>query len=164
MGEAEPGLIGLRGLRQQQMALRLARQVHPRAQLGTDRINAMPKIAATLESNPTPATSRPKPARKPRAQNASPIVSLPVAPRKEKRGAFPTKPLLAGVGIGAALALTAVALASRPAKSVYGLQRPTLAGALTNTAVAFLSRFVVRKAFATAAHHGARRLASAWPL
>ena len=88
-----------------------------------------------------------------------------MAPKNSERSHFPTKPLLVGVGIGAALALTAVALGSRPAKSPYiGPRAPTVAGALTKTAVVFLARIVARKALVAAANQGARRLAGAWTL
>jgi hypothetical protein len=82
-----------------------------------------------------------------------------------RSGAFPTKPLLVGVGIGAALALTAVALGSRPAKGTYfSSTPPTAARAFAKTAALLLARIVARKALAAAANQGARRLASAWPL
>ncbi|MEI9949365.1 MAG: hypothetical protein WDO74_10380 [Pseudomonadota bacterium] len=121
--------------------------------------------SATLASNPDSAIARPKRARKPRAPNDGPSDSLTLAPNGAPSGGFPTKPLLVGVGIGAALALTAVALGSRPAKPGYfGSRQTTVAGAFTNTALALLARIVARKALAAAANQGARKLASAWPL
>ena len=75
------------------------------------------------------------------------------------------KPVLFGMGIGAALALTAVALGSRPTRSAYfGLQPPSVARALTKTACVYLARVVARRALSAAADQGARRLARAWPL
>ena len=121
----------------------------------------MSKSAATHESLPTPAPSPAKRARKSREKNA-PIARAPSgAPASE----FPTKPLLVGIGIGAALALGAVALGSRPNKSSYFGSKPeTVAGALTKTATLFLARIVARKALAVAANQGVRKLTSAWPL
>jgi len=73
--------------------------------------------------------------------------------------------LLVGVGIGAALALTAVALASRPARAqTFGPRQATVAGAAAKTAAALLARVLVRKALAAATRQGARKLAGAWPL
>jgi len=119
----------------------------------------MSKSATTVEppEHSAPRAKRDR-ARKSRAQPA-PTDSVALA------RAFPTKPLLIGAGIGAALALTAVALGSRPSRSSYlGVRPPTLAGALTKTAVALLARMVARKALAAAANQGARKLANAWPL
>ncbi|MEI9939540.1 MAG: hypothetical protein WDO69_20155 [Pseudomonadota bacterium] len=126
----------------------------------------MSKSAAVVDSNANPGTSRAKQARKPRVQqNRGSRASLALAPNEVQPSAFPAKPLLIGVGLGAALALTAVALGSRPAKSSsFGSRPPTIAGAFTKTAVVVLARIVARRALAAAAKQGARKLASAWPL
>jgi hypothetical protein len=71
--------------------------------------------------------------------------------------------LLVGIGIGAALTLAAVALGSRPAKASYfSAHRPTVAGVFAKTATLLLARTLVRKALATAARQGVRKLAGAW--
>ena len=122
----------------------------------------MSKSAATLESRPE--TARVKRARKSRADHSeqSPELAVVDAPASKR---FPTKPLLVGVGIGAALAFTVVALGSRPSwRSYLGGTPPSVAGAFTKTAVVLLARMVARKALAAAANQGARKLASAWPL
>lgn len=125
----------------------------------------MSKSAATFESLPTPAPSPAKRARKSRVKNARSTDSVARAPSGVPASEFPTKPLLVGIGIGAALALGAVALGSRPNKSSYFGSKPeTVAGALTKTATLLLARIVARKALAVAANQGVRKLASAWPL
>ena len=124
----------------------------------------MPK-SAIVEPNPGSAIDRPKRSRKARVRNADPSESQAIARQGIPSSTFPTKPLLVGVGIGAALALTAVALGSRPGKPAYfSPTPPTVAGALAKTAALFLARFVARRAIAAAANQGARKLASAWPL
>ena len=142
----------------------LARRVHFRglnsnwATLGS----AMSK-SATLEANPesTPA----KRSRKPRRASSDASDSFSLAKDRTTPSAFPTKPLLVGVGIGAALAFTAVALGSRPARvSHFAARPPSVAGAFAKTAVVLLARVVARRALAAAANRGARRLANSWPL
>jgi len=122
----------------------------------------MSKTAATLE--PVSDAARTKRTRKPRVSHVDPNgPQLAVVNAEASR--FPTKPLLLGVGIGAALALTAVAFGSRPARRSYlGGTPPTVAGAFTKTAMVLLARVVARKALAAAANQGVRKLASAWPL
>ena len=122
----------------------------------------MSKSAATLETPPVSALSQPKRVRKPRSRNEGPSDSVALAPRVKTSGSFPAKPLLIGAGIGAALALTAVALGSRPTRSGFGPRPPSVAGALTKTAIVLLVRVVARKALRAAANQGARQLASAW--
>jgi hypothetical protein len=126
----------------------------------------MSKSAATVEFPPHPTIARAKRARKPRPPNAAASDALsPSSPNRVQSRAFPTKPLLVGVGIGAALALTAVALGSRPERSAYfGTRPPTVAGAFAKAAAVLLARVVARKALAVAANQGARKLAHAWPL
>jgi len=123
----------------------------------------MSKPSATLESPATSGSPQAKRTRKSRTRNVE--ASGTELVRTASAGSSSTKPLLLGVGIGAALALTAVALGSRPSKSSYfSVRPPTIAGALTKTAAVLLARMVARKAFAAAANQGARKLASAWPL
>lgn len=120
--------------------------------------------SATLESNRASAT-RAKRARKSQTQSTDTSDSPSLPPNDLAVSAFPIKPLLVGVGIGAALAFTAVALGSRPARaSHFGSRPPTVAGAFAKTAVVLLARVVARRALAAAANHGARKLAGAWPL
>ena len=124
----------------------------------------MSKSAIGVEHSGHAATAG-KRARRPRARSSETNGSSQMSTVPANSGAFPTKPLLFGMGIGAALALTAVALGSRPTRPAYfGLQRPTVARALTKTAFIYLARVVARKALAAAADQGARRLARAWPL
>ncbi len=122
----------------------------------------MSKNAATLESPPDSAISQDRRARKPRARSEGARGSAALTPQVANSGGFRSKPLLVGVGIGAALALTGVALASRPARPAFGSRPPSVVGALTQTAVVLLARIVIRKALAAAAQQGARKLASAW--
>jgi hypothetical protein len=125
----------------------------------------MSKSVATLESHSDSTIARAKRSRKPRVKSVRGAELVPLAPSSVQSGAFPTKPLLVGIGIGAALALGAVALGARPQKASYfGSRPPSLAGALSRTAALVLARFVARKALSAAAHQGARKLASAWPL
>jgi hypothetical protein len=120
--------------------------------------------SVTTESHPDSAVIRSRRSRKPRARNLDPSDSPAPTTTGVSSNAFPTKPLLIGVGIGAALALTAVAVGSRPAKSAYfGSNPTTVAGAFAKTAALLLARIVARKALAIAANQGARKLASAWP-
>ena len=125
----------------------------------------MSKSAATVESSSPSATSKPKRVQKARAPTATkPDLVALAATDSQSGGAFQSKPLLVGVGIGAFLTLAAVALASRPRAAYFGPRPPTVAGALTNTAFVLLARFVARKALKAAAQQGARKLANAWPL
>ncbi|HKO50371.1 MAG TPA: hypothetical protein VJV79_21760 [Polyangiaceae bacterium] len=120
--------------------------------------------SATLESS-SPSTTRPRRVRKPRPVKVDPTESSAFTASAKASAGFPTKPLLVGVGIGAALAFTAVALGSRPARSTRFSSTPTtVAGAFAKTAALLLARVVARKALAAAANQGARKLASAWPL
>jgi len=124
--------------------------------------NAMSKSSAPLESSSHAANPRPKRTRKARTpiQGTPNPVSL-----SSKAAGSNAKPLLIGIGIGAALTLTAVALGSRPAKrSYFSARPPTVAGAFAKTASLLLVRMFARKALAIAARQGARKLASAWPL
>jgi hypothetical protein len=122
--------------------------------------------SATLDSRSDSDTSRSKRSRRPRAQQPGRADSVALAANRvlPESSAFPVKPLLVGVGIGAALALTAVALGSRPAKSAYFGSSPTVASAFAKTAALLVARIVARKALSAAANQGARKLASAWPL
>ena len=140
----------------------LARGVHRSGHTLSNQ--AMSKSAAPVETSAPSATSRRKGVRKARAPTAATPDLVALAASGRPPSASQAKPLLIGVGIGAALALAAVALASRPKASYFGPRPPTVAGAFTNAAVGLLARFVARKALKAAARHGARQLASAWPL
>ena len=127
--------------------------------------HTLSKGAATVESTPGAIDQAAKRPRRPRVQRPVPDAQLIRAAAQAGSAGFQTKPLLVGVGIGAALALTAVALVSRPARTPYFGPRPTtIAGAFTKTAVVLLARVVARRVVAAAAKQGARKLAGAWPL
>jgi hypothetical protein len=119
------------------------------------------KVGPAGESRPRSAASPAK--RSPKLRTSSAPKPLALATDTGSRG-FPAKPLLVGAGIGAALALTAVALGSRSTRTHYfGPRPPTISGALTKTAAVLLVRVVARKALAAAARQGAEQLARAWP-
>jgi hypothetical protein len=120
--------------------------------------------SATLESSPDSAVGGSKRSRKARARTAATSAALTREASAVPSHAFPTKPLLIGAGVGAALALTGVALASRRGKSVYFDNPPTVVRAFAKTIALLLARAVARKALAMAANQGARKLASAWPM
>jgi hypothetical protein len=115
----------------------------------------MPKSSSSVvELNPS-ASGAPKPRK--RASSAS------LAAAQPKSSSL--KPILIGLGVGAAVATTALVVRSqlKPRRSAFWAQpQPSLFGVLAKAAALALGRLAVQRAAAALAERGPLTLADAW--
>jgi len=130
-----------------------------------------PSSSVDLDSSSEPAAA-PRPLRKRRPARSDLAKQLKMAPANGAEPA-PTldlstsmKPLLIGVGIGAALVGTAMAVRSRGARdggvSPFHGPNAALAGALTKTALLAVARAMSGEAIRTVATRALLEVAEAW--
>jgi len=127
--------------------------------------NASSSADFAASREPTP---EPRPLRKRRAALARSLNMVPANSARDATSALdlsPVKPLLIGVGIGAALVGTAMALRSRADReglSPFHGPNSALAGALTKTALLAVARAMSGETIRTVATRALLEVAEAW--